>query len=69
MGELGKSKNWLAKHEVTIGLGVAIITFIWSIHSMDSRMVAMDTRMIAQEQRIDKLYEMFVDLLKENRKM
>ena len=56
-----KISSWFSKHEVTIALVGAVLTFLWSTHSMDSRMLAM-------EQRIDKLYEMFVDLVKESRK-
>ena len=53
-----KITSWISQHEITIAIIGAIATFIWTAHSFDARM-------LAQEQRIDKLYEMFVEIVKQ----
>lgn len=48
-----------------IGLGLGLAAFIWNEFSKLGAKI--DADMKAQSERTDKLYEMFIDLLKERK--
>lgn len=55
-----------------VGVNIALIAFIativiWSTNKMDSDMKSMGSRLDGHAMRIDQLYRMFVDLLKEKK--
>lgn len=64
--------EWITLAAVFVGCFFFLHNQITSINcSIEARMIAQEEifnkRMIAQEQRTDRLYEMFIDLLKEKK--
>ncbi len=56
-----------------IGVNIALITMmatlvIWAINKMDSDVKSVMNRMDGHAQRIDQLYHMFIDLVKDKKK-
>lgn len=52
---------------ITIIASLGAFTF-WLFTKLDNDITTLSTRLDAQTQRIDKLYQMFVDLLKHKEK-
>ncbi len=49
-------------------IGAVITIIIWMINKVDSDMKSIGNRLDGHATRIDQLYKMFVDLLKEGKK-
>jgi len=49
-------------------IGVMITVVVWAVGKMDADLKSMGTRLDGHATRIDQLYRMFVDLLKEGKK-
>lgn len=61
--------NTIAIISVNIGLFVALATMvIWMVNKMDADVKSACNRLDGHAHRIDQLYRMFVDLLKEKNK-
>ena len=62
-----ESQNWFVHVEWV----VVLVTLLGGFYTLDSRIdrqcERIDQRILAQEQRTDRLYEMFIDLVKEPR--
>lgn len=63
--------DWTQTYTI-IGVFVGLFTiftgfFIWMVNRIDSDVKSIGNRLDGHAQRIDQLYKMFVDLLKERR--
>lgn len=62
-----ESKNWFVHVEWV----VVLVTLLGGFYALDGRIdrqcERIDQRLLAQDQRTDRLYEMFIDLIKETK--
>ena len=57
--------TWIKRHADTAAVIGTVLGIFWVLHA---QIQSLDARLFQQGARTDKLYEMFVDLLKEGRK-
>lgn len=56
---------WLKRHADTIAVVGTLLGVFWVLHA---QIQSLDARLFQQGVRTDKLYEMFIDLLKDGKK-
>jgi len=56
---------WIKRHADTVAVIGTVLGIFWVLHA---QIQSLDARLFQQGVRTDKLYEMFVDLLKDNLK-